>query len=41
MPEKFKNLIDGEWKDSKSGNTFENSEAAITAVEDANGITLF
>ncbi|MBK6875062.1 MAG: aldehyde dehydrogenase family protein [Ignavibacteria bacterium] len=28
MAEKFKNLINGEWKDSKSGNTFENRNPA-------------
>jgi len=28
MSEKFKNLINGEWKDSKSGNTFENRNPA-------------
>ena len=28
MPEIFKNLINGEWKESKSGNTFENRNPA-------------
>ena len=29
MAEKFNNLINGEWKDSKSGNTFENRNPAM------------
>ena len=28
MPEIFKNLINGEWNESKSGNTFENRNPA-------------